>query len=259
MRGSGLLDSAAGCGAAASKLTQQLIRQHAHSHVLFVTFINRDASELAINWARQLQVIGLTGLVGIAEELRGDEVTSITAAGSSLFCASGELIRRNGQAGRWAEVAPLLRFNLHVIISDADVSWLRDPRPYFREVRRKHPAIDFLMCTDRAFNGYVSTPLLASNGAVPSSDRPTLDRDLDLEDGEMSAVPSYNIGILVLYAHAQANLSAMIDVLWVDAVSRPSYSSRGQKEPTKGGLAGWDQGEEGGLRARAPVRPSRLH
>ena len=43
--------------------------------------------------------------------------------------------------------------------------------------------------------------------------------DLDLDNGPASGTPSYNIGILLLYAHASANLSAMIDVLWVHAVS----------------------------------------
>ena len=187
----------------------------------------------------------------------------MTAAGSSFFCGTGELMRRNGQAGRWSEVAPLLRFGLHVLISDADISWLRDPRPYFREVRRKHPQLDFLLCTDRAFNGYMSEPLVKQRLALarparssqaarsplermPVSDRQAdraLAHDLDLEDGEMAAIPSYNIGILMLYAHAASNLSAMIDILWVEAVTKPVKDRRtGKSERMVGGLASWDQG-----------------
>lgn len=223
-------------------LTATLARTHAQSHVLFVTFTNRAAGEFAVNWARQLQTIGLYGLVGVVDSLPTERTSAIQAAGSSLFCTTGELVRRNGQAGRWAEVAPLLRFGMHVVISDADVSWLRDPRAYFHEVRRQHPMLDFLLCTDRAFNGYNGEPLLRRPRSQWSTASQDLEGDLDLEDGTMSAVPSYNIGILVLYAHAAANLSAMIDVLWVDAVSRSSFDNRGRKEPTSGGLAAWDQG-----------------
>jgi hypothetical protein len=229
-----LSDSSRSC----APLTDTLARQHARDQVLFVTFTNFEQVVFAVNWARQLKVVGLRGLVGTPVELPPAHMHNIRAAGSSLFCANSELIRRNPQAGRWAEVAPLLRFGLHVIISDSDVSWLRNPTAYFHEVRRKHPAVDFLLCTDRAYNGYNGAPLLAA----PHHSADLDPHDLDLEaDGEFMAVPSYNIGIMVLYAHAAANLSAMIDVLWIDAVSR-TVIERGRKEPMRGGLSAWDQG-----------------
>ena len=232
-------------------LTDTLARRHAHQHVLFVTFSNAATSELAANWAQQLRTIGFDGLVGANEELPAQYTRKISLAGSGIFCCTGKLMKRNGQAGRWEEVAPLLRFGLHVLISDADVSWLRDPRPYFREVRRRHPALDFLLCSDRAFNGYVTEPLVRrrnrTRGDFDARARPAsaheqaLSGDLDLEVGSEAAIPSYNIGILMLYAHAAANLSSMIDVLWVEAVSTPTTNNRGKQEPMHAGLAAWDQ------------------
>ena len=238
-------------------LTEALVRRHAKAHTLFVTFTNAASSMFAANWAKQLNAISLSGLVGVVEDLRPDHISAIEGAGSGLFCGSGELMRRNGQAGRWAEVAPLLRFGLNVLISDADITWFRDPRPYFRELRRVHPHLDFLLCTDRAFNGYRLKPLLqprtagAVGGSGAHAARETaLVNDLDLEDGEGASIPSYNIGILMLYSHASANLSAMIDVLWVRAVQMIEYeppSRRDPKAPRRAkpmthGLSRWDQG-----------------
>ena len=255
-------------------LNEALIRRQSRSRILFVTFADIDSIEFAVNWARQLQSIGLMGLIGSSAALGARDVEAIYAAGSRIFCTTGALILRNGQAGRWAEVPPLLRYGQHVVVSDADIAWLRDPRSYFMEVHRRHPALDFLLCTDRAFNGYERSRLwpngtatkrvkgrwqrhvhagargrlgsgaqeglrgnVGGGGAADDVDDAVdgngdgdVDRDLELEDGPGSAIPSYNIGILVLYAHAAANLSAMLDVLWVDAVSRPTKNHRGQLE-----------------------------
>ena len=223
-------------------LSESLVRRHAKLHTLFVTFTNAAASIFAANWAKQLAAIGLSGIVGVVDRLPLVHLEAISSAGSGLFCGSGQYMRRNGQAGRWAEVAPLLRFGVHVLISDADIVWFRDPRPYFRDVRRVHPHVDFLLCTDRAFNGYHTAPLHRSRGAGAAREA-VLATDLDLEDGVGSAIPSYNIGILMLYAHAASNLSAMIDVLWVRAVQTVEYDRRtGKKQPMNNGLARWDQG-----------------
>ena len=148
-------------------------------------------------------------------------------------------MRRNGQAGRWAEVAPLLRFGVSVLVSDADIAWFRDPRPYFQEVRTQHPHVDFLLATDRAFNGYTTSRLVRAASASPY---PQLAYDLDLEDGPGGSIPSYNIGVLMLYAHAAANLSSMIDVLWIQAVSTDEFERNGKKKPMINGLSSWDQG-----------------
>ena len=171
-----LSDSSRSC----APLTDTLARQHARDQVLFVTFTNFEQVLFAVNWARQLKVVGLRGLVGTPVELPPAHMHTIRAAGSSFFCANSELIRRNPQAGRWAEVAPLLRFGLHVIISDSDVSWLRNPTVYFHEVRRKHPAVDFLLCTDRAYNGYNGAQLLAAPHQYIRANTDTFQRGADV-------------------------------------------------------------------------------
>lgn len=181
----------------------------------------------------------------------------------------------------------LLRFGLNILVSDADIAWVRSPLPYFKAVRRRHPAVDFLLCTDKAHNNLQSKPLFAPTerhgssrqgggrrlGALEHRNRsswagvgrnrsslagvgrlramygdligtqraeggegrgrpkranatgelsPT-SGDLDLEHGVHSAIPSYNIGILMLYAHANASLAAMIGDLWT-AVSAHTHT-----------------------------------
>jgi hypothetical protein len=112
-------------------LTAALAHRHArNAHgVLFVTFSNRDSSEFAANWARQLRAIGLDGLIGVYEPMPEEHARDVWRARSSFFCCGGQLMRRNGQAGRWAEVAPLLRLGLHVLISDA-VRLAPHPHPH---------------------------------------------------------------------------------------------------------------------------------
>ena len=65
-------------------LTDTLARQHAHAHVLFVTFANKDSSEFAANWAMQLRTIGLDGLVGTVVELPEEHRAAISRAGSRV-------------------------------------------------------------------------------------------------------------------------------------------------------------------------------
>ena len=158
-------------------LSDELVSSHANGGVLVVTFTNREAASFALNWARQLQQLRLSSLVGISERLTdfgsaggsdsGGGEEAFRLAGAGLFCADGPLMHINGQAGRWAEVKPLLLSGLDVLISDSDIAWLRNPLPYFVAAKKAHPALDFLLCTDRAFNGYSSTPL-----PVQPEDRP---------------------------------------------------------------------------------------
>ena len=49
---------------------------------------------------------------------------------------------------------------LSVLLSDADIAWMRNPLPYFAAVKEKHPRVDFLLCTDTAYNNYAAAPLV---------------------------------------------------------------------------------------------------
>jgi hypothetical protein len=156
-------------------LHDDLVRTHSNGGVLIATFTNRKAAEFALNWARQLQQVGLKSLIGVSERLThwgaagdvGGGEEAFRLAGAGLFCADGPMMQINGQAGRWAEVSALLLSGLDILISDSDIAWLRDPLPYFVAAKRAHPALDFLLATDRAFNSYSSTPL-----SVQPSGRP---------------------------------------------------------------------------------------
>ena len=229
-------------------------------NTLIVTFANPQHGAFALNWARLLDGLGLPSLVGTAARL--DVERELRAAGAGVFCADGPLMQANGQAGRWAEVAPLLGYGVDVLLSDADVAWIRNPLPYFAAARRAHPAADLLMLTDRAFNNYATAPLPAAAARRPRARgggggpgdrgggregaRASLAGDLDLEDAYDSSI-SYNIGVIYMYAgshhqrtgagannaNANASLASLFEA-WVGAV-------RDDEHKGAGGLSVWDQ------------------
>jgi hypothetical protein len=149
-----------------------------------VTFTNAQSSVFALNWAQQLQAVGLPSLIGMSERLGAETEGAAEAAGSRLFCAGKSgLMATNGQAGRWAEVIPVLQLarqlSLSVLLSDADIAWIRNPLPYFAAARAAHPRLDVLMMTDRAFNGYSSERLSVqpdNDGGSGHSSRSSLPR-----------------------------------------------------------------------------------
>ena len=219
------------------------MKNAASNGTVFVTFTDNRLSPFAINWARQLHAIGLRSLVGTAELLGESAESALSAAGARIFCADRVgLMAANGQAGRWAEAQLVLRLarrlSLSVLLSDADIAWIRNPLSYFDAVRASHPGLDLLMMTDRAFNGYSSAPLkiqpatitpshsglhglrrskarsLLAGGAAPSSSPGGI--DLELEPAYESSI-SYNIGVIWFCAHALVPLEEMLG-RWVVAV-----------------------------------------
>ena len=248
-------------------LTRQSMLDVSSNGTVFVTFSDRKLSMFALNWARRLQAVGVRSLVGVSERL--DEATerAIREAGASLFCAEkADMMVANGQAGRWAEAVPILRMarmiGLSVLLSDADIAWIRNPLPYFAAARATHPGIDLLMMTDRAFNGYTASPLRvqpprdsaarAARMGTHRAGNPILgglrriagaaarkggqggdgtatggDVDLDLEPGFESSI-SYNIGVILFCRHALRQLEDMVGrwVLAVGGVYDDETSSR---------------------------------
>ena len=91
------------------------------------------------------------------------------------------------QGGRWFHVLPLLRTGVRVLVSDADVVWLRDPRPYLAALESAHPLMDFAVSTDSQWHtdGRRLPPAWGSGSAV----------ELDLETAS-ACHASMNIGIL---------------------------------------------------------------
>ena len=114
--------------------TVELIRRHSQAGAVVATFTNAGAAKFALNWARQLHSVGLKSVVGLSQRLGEETENELRAAGAGLFCADGEHMQINGQAGRWSEVWPLLRAGVHVLLSDSDIAWMRNPLPYFEQV-----------------------------------------------------------------------------------------------------------------------------
>lgn len=163
-------------------LTAEQAQRHSRGGALLVGFTDQSTAPFALNWASQLHSLALPSLVGISTLLSPTHEAALRAVGAHIFCADGNLMSKNPQAGRWAEVAPLLRFGLHVLLSDVDVAWMRNPLPYFSTLLSLHPALDLLLCSDKVFNGYNRQPIPVVGTLT----------ELDLEDG-MSETPSAHL------------------------------------------------------------------
>ena len=213
-------------------LRPSLVEEHAINGTIIATFTNARASAFALNWARGLNSLGLKTMVGISQRLGPATEESLRAAGAGLFCADGAQMQRNGQAGRWAEAISLLRAGYHVLLSDSDIGWLRNPLPYFAAAKLAHPTLDFAMLTDRVFNGYSSEPLplpAFSTELKRARRRTRLEVELELEGATENAYPSLNIGVIFFYRHALPALSSLL-AAFSRSVERPD-----------GSLAPWDQ------------------
>ena len=214
-------------------LSPELASSHAHEGTIIATFTNLAVQRFALNWATQLQRVGLRSLVGSAGPLDATARTGFKHAGSGLFCADGQRMRSNGQAGRWPEVLPLLQLGYDLLLSDSDIGWFRDPLPYFAALRRAHPHADLLLCSDYVGNGYTTAPLPGGS-----------EGDLDLDVMFSAKVSSINIGVLFAYAGANRSVATLIGA-WADAVV----------DGTSGSLVTWDQGPINSKVLRPLMRP----
>ena len=135
------------------------LASYANGETLIATLVNARQSALTVSWSSQLAALGLRGVAGIASRLSPHAESAIRRAGNGVFCTVGEAMRLNAQAGRWAEVAALLRSGLHVLLSDVDVGWARDPRPYFHAVLHAHPETALLISCNLVDLQFTTTEL----------------------------------------------------------------------------------------------------
>ena len=176
---------------------RRLVSRNAVDNTIVVTFANVKALSFAVNWAAHLHRAGVRGLlVGL---LQASPATQ-TFAGMNLalrpygaigFSAVSKEAGSNAQGGRWFHVLPLLRTGARVLLSDCDVVFLRDPRPYLLQLEAAHPLMDLAISSDA--QGPTDAQRLSPSvgDAVESGDG----GDLDLEHAR-ACHESLNIGLM---------------------------------------------------------------
>jgi hypothetical protein len=127
---------------------------------VFVTFSTGHMAPFAFNWVAHARALGLTPLlVGalddeMAEQAAAQGVPAVRLDGSAVLAASSgaryfgtgnPAFKRMGGV-KTAFVWELLSAGLHPVLSDADVVWLADPRPYFDNASLAQA--DILVSTD---------------------------------------------------------------------------------------------------------------
>lgn len=131
-----------------------LVQRHAQNGTIIVTFGNDKQFKFTENWVHHLRALGvgglLVGMMGLhaAQKQYVAFATSLRALGVGVYTVNSPEVARQPQGGRWFHVLPLLQTGVRVLISDSDVVWLRDPRPYLKRLEAVHPLLDFTVSSD---------------------------------------------------------------------------------------------------------------
>jgi hypothetical protein len=127
------------------------------SRLLLVSFTDVGGLTMALNWALHLRRVGVTPVVGLDGQMpskwgSASEEAAWRSVRPVLFSAGASAARNGYQRWRlrWDVVGQLLALGTDVMMSDTDVVWLRDPRPYVRALITRHPLLDVLLGTDHA-------------------------------------------------------------------------------------------------------------
>ncbi len=112
---------------------------------VFVTFATGHMAPFAFNWVAHARAQGLQPLLigaldnemavqahaaGVPAVVLDGRAVLAASAGAQYFGTGNPAFRRMGGV-KTAFVWELLSQGLHPVLTDADVVWLRDPRPYF--------------------------------------------------------------------------------------------------------------------------------
>lgn len=238
-----------------------------HGGILFACLTNGKGLAATLNWAAHVAQTGIRPVVGFdgLAPLAVDSVTApawrsadplfillptfeealdaaVHSGGSSLLSArrvqrsrSGERVR--SRVGfqfwlmRWHSVRRLLAIGLNVLLSDNDVVWHRDPRPYLRALGSLHPALDVLIHSDHSvYAEDLREDLPYASAATPN--RATVisrwrrvlpanatagvppDFDLDPMPAQGLSIGTWNPGLL--YVRATAGGDAMVGAWMAD-------------------------------------------
>ncbi|KAL1518457.1 hypothetical protein AB1Y20_002749 [Prymnesium parvum] len=204
------------CDEDAECAVAQLVHRHAEDGTVVVTFTNSRQRRFTHNWAYHLLRAGVRGLlVGVMNARRGEEAYEALAAplrarGVGVYAVNSREVRASPQGGRWFHVLPLLRTGARVLLSDSDVVWLRDPRPYLRQLERLHPRLDFSVSSDQqhATDGKPLRRFRRRRGRRFGGEAEA--NDLDVE-AHRACWQSMNIGVMHFPPGARAGAIAAIE------------------------------------------------
>jgi hypothetical protein len=153
--------------------SQQALQAAVSHQILFACFCNAKGLLPTLNWASHAAragirpVVGIDGpapqdLVSMSEWHKTGAVFFLLPPFEEAFAAStSPTLRRTRQRQasrmgfqfwlvRWYSVLQLLELGCDIMLSDSDVVWHRDPRPYLRAVSEAHPLLDVLIHSDHS-------------------------------------------------------------------------------------------------------------
>ena len=126
------------------------MRRHAVDNTVVVTLSNWGQSHFTENWIFHLRhLLGVEGILVGMMNLQPQQskykkiARKLRALGAGVYTVNSPEVKRQPQGGRWFHILPLLRTGARVLLSDSDVVWMRDPRPYLARLEAEHPALDF--------------------------------------------------------------------------------------------------------------------
>ena len=224
-------------------LTPRTVNAHSQHSMIIATLTSTSRADFAVNWAKSLHALGLRSLVGIAELLGDEAEASLRASGAGLFCADGQAMHDNAQAGRWAEVAPLLATGMDVLLTDADVAFLSSPIPWLSAALHAHPHADALFASDHVAREGYSTATITPHGDGGSD-------FLDLEGEELvrsfdPAQSLLNIGVLFLRGRRNRTTSRLVQEFARAVEEVEELSAQPVRADHVHGSAGGSNGQEG--------------
>ena len=134
-----------GCESNGECSVDALVRLHAVDNTVVVTFGNMRQSHFTENWVYHLRRLGVGGLLVGMMNMRADQQRYVRLAGQlrplgvGVYTVNSPEVKKQPQGGRWFHVLPLLATGARVLLSDSDVVWMRDPRPYLKRLEERHP------------------------------------------------------------------------------------------------------------------------